>query len=115
MTLVRQRERVTAMLDEYVVRHRALTQGDHYVSESLAMQRFLAQLRQMLDKIDAEVFKAEVACRASAEAVSAAQAQASKFGKLIELEDAALRDSAGRSEARFLDEMALLRFRFRDP
>jgi len=115
MTLAQQRERVARMLDEYSERHITLTRGDHYVSESLGIQRFLAQLRLMLDRIDAESASAEKICRAAVEKLNAAQAQVKKFGKLIDLEAEALQVSAVRSEARLLDETALLQFRLRQP
>ena len=111
--LAQQRRRVNAMMEEYAQRHRALTVGDHYVSESLAIQRFLGQLRLMLDRIEAEALKAEGWHRAALQSLGAAQAEANKFGKRIDLETAARRDSEARSEAKAFDEMALLRFRFR--
>ena len=112
--LAQQRERVARMMDEYADRHRKLTRGDHYVNDSLVIQSFVAQLRLMLDRIDTECLNAEQACRAAAETLNAARAQANKFGKLIHLEAVALQDSARRSEARSLDEMALLQYRLRE-
>jgi flagellar biosynthesis chaperone FliJ len=113
--LAQQRERVAMMMAEYAARHQTLIRSDHYVSESLSIQRFLAQLRLMLDRIDAESVHAEKACRAAVEMLNVARAQAKKFGKLIDLEAMALQDSALRSEARSLDEVALLQFRLREP
>lgn len=114
MTLAQQRERVARMLEEYAERHGTLTRGDHYVSESLGIQRFMSQLQLMLDRIDAEAANAEKTCCTAAATLNAAQAQVNKFGKLIELETAALQVSTARSEARSLDEIALLRFRLRE-
>lgn len=112
--LAQQRLRVAGMMEEYARRHRALTVGDHYVSESLAIQRFLGQLRLMLDRIESEAVKAEGWHRAALQKLGAAQTEANKFCKLIDLETAARRDSEARSEAKSFDEMALLRFRVRE-
>ncbi len=108
--LTQQREKVDRMLGEYLERHKALTAGDHYISESLAIQRFMAQLSLMKDRIDAEARRSESSCRNAAAALNAAQAEVSKFGKLIDLESSVLRDTIRQAEARTYDEIALLRF-----
>ena len=74
----------------------------------------LASNRYFDRTFESEAVKAEGWHRAALQKLGAAQTEANKFCKLIDLETAARRDSEARSEAKSFDEMALLRFRVRE-
>lgn len=102
-----QRDRVHRLMQEYASTHAQSERQAHPMRDNLNQRRFLAQLRDLSHRVDAQITQAEFDLESARRQALAAEVEAAKYAKLIERQQRAQHALQERREARALDEWSL--------
>lgn len=97
------RQRLSTLLDEYTRSQERAQSAVHALGDTLNSRRFIGQLLQLGGRVDSQVDEARAECEARRRALVEAEAEASKYAKLLEREIAAQRANAARRELREIE------------
>ncbi len=106
-------QRLSLMLADYRERHRQQLQAGQLMGDQINSQRFIQQLQQLHTHAMREAHQCEAQCAQHQKTLVRMQLELDKMKKLAEQDDKRLHKLAEKVEARRLDEMAVMRFRFR--
>lgn len=106
-------QRLSLMLADYRERHRQQLQAGQLMGDQINSQRFIQQLQQLHTHAMREAYQCEAQCAQHQKTLVRMQLELDKMKKLAEQDDKRLHKLAEKVEARRLDEMAVMRFRFR--
>jgi len=106
-------QRLSLMLVDYRERHRQQLQAGQLMGDQINSQRFIQQLQQLHTHAMREAHQCEAQCAQHQKTLVRMQLELDKMKKLAEQDDKRLHKLAEKVEARRLDEMAVMRFRFR--
>lgn len=106
-------QRLSLMLADYRERHRQQLQAGQLMGDQINSQRFIQQLQQLHTHAMREAHQCEAQCAQHQKTLVRMQFELDKMKKLAEQDDKRLHKLAEKVEARRLDEMAVMRFRFR--
>ena len=106
-------QRLSLMLADYRERHRQQLEAGQLMGDQINSQRFIQQLQQLHTHAMREAHQCEAQCAQHQKTLVRMQLELDKMKKLAEQDDKRLHKLAEKVEARRLDEMAVMRFRFR--
>lgn len=107
-------QRLLSMMAEYQQRQTQAQQDGQSMKENLDHRQFMAQMQQLADKLALDLHHAAHQCQMDRKAVVAAEQERDRMCKLMEKDRAQSRAAQAKTEQRRHDELAIMRFQWRE-
>ncbi len=104
------RERIYVMVREYKQQAQTLEQNIHSVSQSINSRQFIAQLLQLIQRLELDISQAEVNLEKAKQAVKIFELERLKMQSLVEQDLNAVKTYHRKEEQKQMDALALTLF-----
>ena len=108
--LLASRHRINVMVDEYTQKSQALEHGVHTVSQSINSRQFIAQLLQLIQRLELDIGQARVNLDNAKQAVKLMELERLKMQSLVEQDLKAVQTYHRKEEQKQMDALGLSLF-----